>query len=129
LEREECDKETPELIEDEAMRILEQGDQDQPEDNGGDTDSKMDTVHADNAGSSENSATGPKPTAGGFCETSRKEKRRSFSPSDSIVSKRTRSESVSSTVTNRTSYSLPSLYYSTLNKREESISPQVLEGG
>jgi hypothetical protein len=136
LEREEWDKETPELTDEEAMRLLEQGEQETPlvpppQGGGGENDAEMDAdaASADNTGGSGSAGTGPRHTAGGNRETSRKEKRRSVSPSESTMSKRTRNDSVSSASTSRTSSFLPPLYYSTLNKREDAITPRVLGGG
>jgi hypothetical protein len=118
------------------MRLLEQGEQDtpetareQPQDGGDENDGEMDTSAAGPAGGGESAGTGPRPTAGGGRETSRKEKRRSISPSESTVSKRTRNDSVSSAGSSRTSSFLPPLYYSTLNKREDVITPRVWGGG
>jgi hypothetical protein len=121
------------------MRLLEQGENDTsetppvppPQNGGGENDAEMatDATAADKASGGGSTGTGPRQTAGGNRETNRKEKRRSVSPSESTVSKRTRTDSVSSAGTSRTSSFLPSLYYSTLNKREDAITPRVLGGG
>jgi hypothetical protein len=125
LAREEWDKDTPELTEEEAMRLLEQGDQDTTE-----TDREQPQDDGDrNNGGGESAVIGPRPTAGGGRDTSRKGKRRSTSPSESNVSKRTRNDSVSSAGSSRASSYLPPLYYSTMNKRDDAITPRVLGGG
>jgi len=110
------------------MRLLEQGETDTsetppvppvppPQIGVGENDAEMDAdaAAADKVSGGGSAGTGPRQTAGGNRETNRKEKRRSVSPSESTVSKRTRTDSVSSAGTSRTSSFLPPLYYSTLN--------------
>jgi hypothetical protein len=67
---EEWDKDTPELTEEEAMRLLEQGEQDtpetardQPQDDGDENDGEMDTTAAGPVGGGESASSGPRPTA------------------------------------------------------------------
>jgi len=107
------------------MRLLEQGETDtsetppvpSPQIGVGENDAEMDAdaAAADKVSSGGSAGTGMRQTAGGNRKTNRKEKRRSVSPSESTVSKRTRTDSVSSAGTSRTSSFLPPLYYSTLN--------------
>jgi hypothetical protein len=128
LEREEWDKETPELTEEKEMRLLEQGETDTsetppvplvppPQIGVGENDAKMDAdaAAADKVRGGGSAGTGLWQTAGGNRETNRKEKRRSVSPSESTVSKRTRTDSVSSAGTSRTSSFLPPLYSECVN--------------
>ncbi len=70
---------------------------------------------------------GAKPTGGGLSGLHKM--KRAASPGSAGSAKRSRAGSLSSSTSARASNFLPPLYYTTLNKRENAITPRVLGGG
>ncbi len=142
LAPEEGEEDATPLGEEEAMRILEQQNDEEEQEKGEtskpgtstDPDSGMDTApppppppRAKRPRAARIRAAGRPPPDSGL--RSLHYQKRAASPSSHGSAKRTRTGSLSSCTSTRTSNFMPPLYYTTLNKRENAITPRVLGGG
>jgi hypothetical protein len=141
LAPEEGEEDATPLGEEEAMRILEQQNDEEEQEKGDtpkpgtstDPDAGAVTappppppVGAAATGGADPSGQAADPSSGHHSQHYQK---RAASPGSHGSVKRTRTGSLSSCTTTRTSNFMPPLYYTTLNKRENAITPRVLGGG